>query len=102
MEELAVTREVSGVTAACAMIRASDFAEAGGFSRRFPGNYNDVDLCLKVRDRGLTVLVTGDARWYHFESKTRDATVLPSESAALSERWAARLQRDEYSRDQER
>jgi GT2 family glycosyltransferase len=101
IETLTPTREVSGVTAACAIISAQLFAEVGGFSSRFPGNYNDVDLSMKVREAGRTVLCTGDASFYHFESKTRDARVLPVELGRLQERWGALLQRDEYSREQE-
>lgn len=101
METLVPTREVSGVTAACALISSRLFGQVGGFSVRFPGNYNDVDLSLKVRDSGATILCTGDASFYHFESKTRDARVLPSEFEQLSARWGERVQRDEYSRAQE-
>ena len=99
--ELMVTREVSGVTAACALLPAEVFRAVGGFSVLFPGNYNDVDLSLKVREEGFSIVCTGSARLYHFESRTRDAKVLPSEFAALRRRWQARTERDEYSRELE-
>ena len=101
LESLTPTREVSGVTAACALISSRLFREVGGFSTRFPGNYNDVDLSLKVRHSGATILCTGQASFYHFESKTRDARVLLSEIEQLQVRWGALVQRDEYSREQE-
>lgn len=101
IETLAITREVSGVTAACAMVSRSLFREVGGFSLEFPGNYNDVDLCMKVRTRGHAILCTGDATFYHFESKTRDARVLDHEIDGLQARWSSLVQRDRYSRDQE-
>lgn len=96
--ELGVVREVSGVTAACALISADLFREVGGFSPDFPGNYNDVDLSRKVVDRGQHILCSGAVRLYHFESRTRDARVLPGEYAAIQSRWGARLQRDEFTR----
>lgn len=102
IDVLAVDREVSGVTAACALITADLFAEVGGFSLEFPGNYNDVDLSLKVRESGRSVICVGDARLYHFESKTRDATVLDSDVERLHARWRRRMERDEFSRELER
>ncbi|RXZ72080.1 glycosyltransferase [Agromyces albus] len=101
IETLAITREVSGVTAACAIISRELFREVGGFSLAFPGNYNDVDLSMKVRMRGYTILCAGDTAFYHFESKTRDARVLESELDDLQARWGTRIERDRYSREQE-
>ena len=91
-----VDREVSGVTAACAMIRANTFWEVGGFSRDFAGNYNDVDLSLKVAAIGRRNIWTPHARLIHFESKTRVAAVLPGELEALRARWGTRLLSDPY------
>ncbi len=68
---LLVDREVSGVTAACALVRAGVYDEVGGFSATFPLNYNDVDFCLKVRRAGYRILYTPHAALYHFESKSR-------------------------------
>lgn len=98
---LSVTREVSGSTAACALLRNDVVREVGGFSTAFPGNYNDVDLSLKVRLTGRSIVVTGAARLYHFESRTREAAVLPSEFDALARRWMSLIQHDEYSRELE-
>ena len=94
-------RVVSGVTAACSLITRHRFDEAGGFSLGFPGNYNDVDLGLKLGELGSTLAVAGRARLYHFESKTRDARVLRSELLALHQRWYARIQADPYWRHSE-
>ena len=46
--ELFVSREVTGVTAACAAMRRDTYFEIGGFTESLPGNFNDVDLCYKV------------------------------------------------------
>jgi GT2 family glycosyltransferase len=98
-DQLAATREVSGVTAACAMVPAALFAEVGGFSDEFAGNYNDVDLAQKIGDRGLHILVLGRVKLYHFESRTRDAKVLPHETDRLHARWGGRLQHDRFARE---
>lgn len=93
---LGVDREVSGVTAACAMVSAAAYRAVGGFSSLFPGNYNDVDFCLKVRSRGDSIIWTPRARLYHFESKTRVASVAPVEIEALRQRWGRQLLVDPY------
>jgi len=93
---LSLDREVAGVTAACMAIRAEVFEEVGGFSSVFAGNYNDVDLCLKLRQAGYRIVVSAQATLYHFESVTRDPTVSEGELGALRERWLTELNSDPY------
>ncbi|MBI4978328.1 MAG: glycosyltransferase family 2 protein [Spirochaetes bacterium] len=62
---------VSAVTGACLMMRRNVFDEVGGFDERFPVALNDVDLCLKVREKGYLIITTPYARLLHFESITR-------------------------------
>lgn len=93
---LAVDREVSGVTAACAIVSAELFWKVGGFSTLLPGNYNDVDFAMKIRAAGDSIVWTPHARLFHFESKSRVATIAPSELQALQRRWGNRLQLDPY------
>jgi O-antigen biosynthesis protein len=64
-------RVVPAVSAACLMIRRDLFAEFGGFDERLSVTYNDVDLCCRVRDKGLLVVVTPHARLVHFECLSR-------------------------------
>jgi GT2 family glycosyltransferase len=73
--ELGHTRGVPAVTGACLMIRRGLFDELGGFDERFPVAYNDVDLCLRVRQRGLLVVVSPAARLIHYEGLSRGCTV---------------------------
>jgi len=80
-------REVEGVTCACAMIRTQVFLEAGGFSTLLPGNFNDVDLCMKVQGLGYQSYWTPHAELYHFESKSRDPGVAKSEIETAWRRW---------------
>ncbi|GLI26102.1 hypothetical protein ARHIZOSPH14_03440 [Agromyces rhizosphaerae] len=95
---LATDHEVSGVTAACALIASDVYAEVGGFTLSLPGNYNDVDLNMKVRGTGRSVVFTPWARLYHFESKSRDPRILPSDIETLQSRWLRRMQVEMYSR----
>ena len=94
----AYDRKVSGITAACALVPKRIFLEAGGFSEIFPGNYNDVDFALKVNELGYDSAVASNARLYHFESKSRDATVKRPELLALHRRWYAKIQKDTWFR----
>ena len=94
---LRVDREVSGVTAACAMVSRQTFERVGGMSALFPGNYNDVDFCLKIRSLGLSAVWTPRAELFHFESKSRVATISPSELAQLRHRWNPRIQVEAFS-----
>lgn len=80
-------REVEGATAACAMLKRSVFFEAGGFSSLLPGNFNDVDLCMKVAVCGYQSYVTPHAELYHFESKSRDPRVARYEIDTTWNRW---------------
>jgi O-antigen biosynthesis protein len=98
IKSLATDHEVSGVTAACALISRDLYFEIGGFTLTLPGNYNDVDLNMKVRETGRTAVFTPWARLYHFESKTRDAKILPSDIENLQARWKRRMQVELYSR----
>lgn len=82
-----VEREVAGNTGACALMTRSLFLEAGGFSSLLPGNFNDVDLCMKVARLGYQSYWTPRAELYHFESKSRDPRVAASEIRIAWGRW---------------
>jgi GT2 family glycosyltransferase len=93
---LALDREVAGVTAAAMLVRAEVFDEVGGFCTTLPNNYNDVDLSMKIRTAGYRIVVTPNAKLYHFESVSRDAAVSESEMATLRSRWWRELNDDPY------
>ena len=58
-------------SAACLMMRRSDFLEVGGFGFEWePAYYEDADLCLKLWTRCGKVMVNPAARVVHIESKT--------------------------------
>jgi GT2 family glycosyltransferase len=62
---------VPAVSGACLMMRRDRFLELGGFDERFPITHNDVDLCLRARQRGWLTAITPHAQLMHFESLTR-------------------------------
>jgi len=68
---LVCAREVSAVTAACMMMRKDRFEEVGKFNEFFSTAYQDVDLCLRLRDLGLRIIYTPEAVLIHHESVSR-------------------------------
>lgn len=53
MGRLAYAQNVSALSGDCLMIRKDLFLTAGGFDLSLSGDLGAVDLCLKLRDRGL-------------------------------------------------
>ncbi len=96
LRPLVVDREVSGVTAAAAMLRRTVFDEIDGFDPILWMNFNDVDLSLKVRRTGRRVIWTPHASWYHFESQTRPPSAEPEEFVEIDRRWHDEINRDPY------
>ena len=62
---------VSAVTAACMLTRRSVFEEVNGFDENLSHAFNDVDYCLKIRERGYLIVYTPYAELYHYESLSR-------------------------------
>ena len=73
-----VVRNCSAVTAACCMISQSAFEEVGGFDENLKVAFGDVDLCLRLREKGYLVIYTPYAVLYHHETATR-GTLHPME-----------------------
>lgn len=96
--DLLVEREVSGVTAACALLRRDVFDEVGGLSPAFPIAFNDVDLSLKITGARYRILITPFAVLSHFETKSRESFVASHEVIALRRRWDHRLLVDPFWR----
>ncbi len=68
---LLYAQNLSAVTAACLMVKASVFHEVGGLDETFCVAFNDVDFCLRVRGAGYLIVQTPFAQAYHYESKSR-------------------------------
>ena len=64
------TRDLLAVTAACLMVDHGKFDEVDGFDERFIVCGGDVDLCLRLYERGLWNVMTPFARLIHRESAT--------------------------------
>ncbi|WP_444939898.1 glycosyltransferase family 2 protein [Microbulbifer sp. ZKSA004] len=71
---LQLVQNLSAVTGACLFLRKSIFEKVGGLEEKHLAvAFNDVDLCLKVREAGYQNLWTPYAELYHHESVSRGA-----------------------------
>lgn len=66
-----VAQDYSAVTAACVLVKRKVFEEVGGFDEGYAVAFNDVDLCLKIREAGYLVVYNPYAELMHYESKSR-------------------------------
>ncbi len=71
MGRLCYAQDVSAVTGACLMVSRRKFQEAGGFDESFAVALNDVDFCLKLREKGYLNVFTPFAELFHYESRSR-------------------------------
>lgn len=95
---LQATCNYSAVTGACMMLRREVFEEVGGFDEEnFAVAFNDVDLCLRIRERGYFIVYTPHAKLYHHESASRGLySDRPEEPRHMRERWGGTLDNDPY------
>lgn len=96
MCRLAIASDMSAVTGACLMIRADVFDEIGGFDENLAVAFNDVDLCLKAREKGYLVVFNPVAELYHYESRSRGSDKkgakkerMEREKELLREKWSS-------------
>ena len=71
MGRLCYTQDVSAVTGACLLVKKSLWDEVGGLDTDFKISLNDVDFCLKLREKGYLNVFTPFAELYHYESVSR-------------------------------
>ena len=90
-------RNCSAVTFACAMMRRSVFDEVGGLdARNLAVAFNDVDMCLRIRERGYWVVYTPHAVLFHHESATRTMHSNPGEEEYMRRRWGGVIRHDPF------
>ena len=95
MGKLCYAQNVSAVTGACLMVRKSIYDALGGLDEQFAVALNDVDFCLRIREKGYLNVFTPFAELYHFESASRGSDIVDEskaaryeqESALFRERW---------------
>lgn len=96
-----LVQDLSAVTAACLLVRRSVYEEVGGLDEGLKVAFNDVDFCLRVRERGYRNLWTPFAALYHHESASRGSEDTPEKRARfvgevhlMMSRWGTALDND--------
>lgn len=77
-------QDLSAVTAACMMVKRSVFEEVEGLSEEYRVAFNDVDFCMKVREKGYLIVYNPAVELYHFESKSRGLEDTPEKVARFN------------------
>lgn len=95
MGRLCYTQDVSAVTGACLLVKRKCYDEVGGLGEDFAISLNDVDFCLKLRDKGYLNVFTPFAELFHYESASRgsdmqgdNAERYNKESEYFRKKWA--------------
>lgn len=103
-ERARLPQRVSAVTGACLVVERQKFLAVGGFDEReFPVAFNDVDLCLKLTDKGWASFYEPRSTLIHHESKSRgsDREIMnrdrfAAELDALRRKWHTHERHDPY------
>jgi GT2 family glycosyltransferase/glycosyltransferase involved in cell wall biosynthesis len=99
LPQVNIEREYQAVTGACLLIERALFDECGGFDETYVNGYEDIDLCLRARERKRTVVCCTSAYIYHYGQISEGRTADDDQNARLfAQRWKGRLRadRDEY------
>jgi GT2 family glycosyltransferase len=97
-------QELSAVTAALMLCRTEAFHKVGGFDEiDLAVAYNDLDLCLKLREHGYKIIWTPAAVAEHHESASRGDDMTDAnlarfvfEERTMLERWGDRVRHDPF------
>ena len=71
MHKASLQQDLSAVTAACMMVKKQVYEEVQGLEEKLTVAFNDVDFCLRVREKGYLVVYDPYVEMYHYESKSR-------------------------------
>ncbi len=89
-----MTENLSAVTAACIMTPRKIYDEVGFMDENLAVAFNDVDFCLKIREKGYLVVYNPFVEFWHYESKTRGQENTPAkikrfqgEICRFEQRW---------------
>ena len=93
----------TAVTAACLCIKKSKFNEVNGFDEKLKVALNDVDLNLKVLEKGYYNVCLSNVEVIHYESKSRGYEAsyekqerFKKEQEYMKKKWGHTLDRDKY------
>ena len=85
----AMIQNLSAVTAACIMTPKSIYDDVDYMDEKFKVAFNDVDFCLKIREKGKLIVYNPFVQFKHYESKSRGFEDTPEKK----ERFQAEIDR---------
>ncbi|HEX8927889.1 MAG TPA: glycosyltransferase family 2 protein, partial [Actinomycetota bacterium] len=98
-----LAQELSAVTGACMLVRRRALERVGGLDEEYPSAFNDVDLCLRLREAGYSVVFAPEALLHHHELRTygshyagERAQFHGREVARIRARWAGVIAEDPF------
>ena len=96
----AMIQNLSAVTAACIMTPKSIYDDVGYMDEGFKVAFNDVDFCLKIREKGKLIVYNPYVQFLHYESKSRGFEDTPEkqkrfklEIDRFQEKWKEALEK---------
>ena len=90
-------RSYNALTAACLMFKKEIFEASGGFDEGYINGFEDVDLCLKLREAGYRLIFNPKSIIFHFEEKTAGRKKHDIENInRFMEKWRLKYKRDNY------
>jgi O-antigen biosynthesis protein len=82
-------QNLSAVTGACLMVKKAVYQDIGGMDEKhLPVAFNDVDFCLRLREKGYLNVFTPYCELYHYESRTRGLEDTPQKQRRFAEEVA--------------
>ncbi|GEM_PF-5611209 len=97
-----ISRKVGAVTGACMLIKRIVFTEVGGFDEKFTVVFGDVDICLRIRQKGYDIVYDADAKLYHHESSSRGLIHPVDDEILFLKRWEESILKGDDCYDQGR
>jgi GT2 family glycosyltransferase/glycosyltransferase involved in cell wall biosynthesis len=89
-------REYQAVNGACFLIRRELFEACGGFDEGYVNGYEDMDLCLAVRQRGFKIVCCTSSFIYHYGQISEGRTSADDRNAArFVAKWGAHVRADD-------
>jgi O-antigen biosynthesis protein len=89
-------RPVAAVTGACLLVSYQAFVEVGGFDEALPTHGQDIDLCLKLQQKGYVNWVAPKVVMIHHETKSRSRQIPRGEVSYMYDKWGRALLANPY------
>jgi GT2 family glycosyltransferase len=92
-----ISRDFQALTGACILVPRAVFRELGGFDSKFRNGHEDVDLCLRARQRGYRVRYVAESVIYHHIGSSPGRYDAEGENERhFAARWGGKIVSDLY------